>query len=267
MISQPKTIGQICSKWAVTFVYVCAAATLFSQNAIADDSQAWTLERPLVPFTARYLVGNNSVVAGQADIELAQLNSGNEWHYSLSTKPTGLFRLAGKGRVQESATFQVVANDSASILRPHSYEFRQDNEQKRAVDATFIWEQKRLYFKRGNNNGAEDIASNTLDRMTMTVAMMSNLDTKFDTITMAIFDGGKLKEVLLTNEGNETINTQLGDVETVRVRTRSSAGSTRETITWFAPSLNNIPVRIEQLKNGGLVARLSINQYNPTSKP
>ena len=99
----------------------------------------------------------------------------------------------------------------------------------------------------------------------MTVTMMSKITPDFDSYTMAIFDGGALKEVQLVNEGLETLKTTLGDVEAIRVRTKNTAGSRRETITWFAPSLNNIPVRIEQLKDGGLVVRLSINQYSPTN--
>ena len=243
------------------FALAAVATGFVSSTLFADDTKAWQLDKPLVPFTASYSVGNNTVIAGQAEIELRQTESGSEWHYALSTRPTGLFRLAGRGRVQESATFEIVNENNRSILKPKSYKFRQDNELKRAIDATFIWDQKQLYFKRGDENAAADLNTNTLDRLTMTVAMMSILNPEFSTINMPIFDGGRLKEVQLVNEGIETIKTALGDVETVRVRTGNVAGSKRETITWFAPSMNNLPVRIEQLKEGGLVARLSVSQY------
>lgn len=230
-----------------------------------EAGQPWVLERPLVPFEAQYTVGNDVInVAGRANIELVQSGSENEWSYSLNTQPAGLFKLTGKGRVQESATFEIVDENNTSTLRPKRYKFRQDNEHRRSIDATFIWEQRQLYFNRGDDNDTSDLALNTLDRMTMTVVMMSNLTTDLTSTTMEIFDGGRLKQVRLVNEGTDELKTVLGTVEAVRVRSRSSAGSTRETITWFAPSLNNIPVRIEQLKNGELVARLSISLYRPT---
>lgn len=266
MMSTLKSLGLFHSR-AMTGLAITIVTTCVTLPVLADDTKAWALEKTLVPFTASYTVGNNSIVAGRADIELSKMGPENDWHYSLSTKPSGLFRLTGKGRVQESAAFQIVDENTAFIIKPRSYKFRQDREQKRAIDATFIWSQKQLYFKRGKDNDALDINANTLDRMTMTVAMMSNLTPDFDTFTMTIFDGGKLKKLELVNEGIEKIKTVLGEVETVRVRTTNMAGSKRETITWFAPSLNNVPVRIEQLKNGDLVVRLSINLYEPAPQP
>jgi len=184
-----------------------------------------------------------------------------EWTYSLVTRPIGLFKLAGKGHVQESTTFDVVSLDGKSILQPKLYSFRQDKQYKREVDATFNWDQSQIYYRRGNNKTTGNLNANTLDRMTMTVAMMSTLTPDFKRLTLSVFDGGKLKEVELINEGSETINTSLGKLLAVKVRTRTVGGSSRETLTWFAPSMNNIPVRIEQIKRGELVARLSISRY------
>jgi hypothetical protein len=44
----------------------------------------------------------------------------------------------------------------------------------------------------------------------------------------------------------------------VRVINRSATGGSRETTTWFAPSLDYLPVKIEHRKRGELVARLSL---------
>jgi len=266
MMNRRKSLALISSQ-ALAVLVLTIVANGTTQLALAEDTEAWSLDRPLVPFKARYSVGNNTLVAGRADIELTQIEPSMEWQYSLTTKPTGLFRLTGKGNLQESARFQIVDENNALFIQPKTYTFRQDNKQSRAIDATFIWSQKQLYFKRGDDNGVINTSANTLDRMTMIVAMMSNLTAESDTVIMSSFDSGKLKELQLANEGLETIKTALGDVETVRVRRTNLAGSTRETITWFAPSLNYVPVRIEQLKNGDLVARLSISEYNPESQP
>jgi len=191
-------------------VSVMVAAFTLSPTAFANGPDtAWSLGKPLVPYSARYTVGNDLVEAGQADVALKR-GDDTEWTYSLVTRPIGLFKLAGKGHVQESTTFDVVSLDGKSILQPKLYSFRQDKQYKREVDATFNWDQSQIYYRRGNNKTTGNLNANTLDRMTMTVAMMSTLTPDFKRLTLSVFDGGKLKEVELINEGSETINTSLG---------------------------------------------------------
>ncbi len=240
---------------ALVIVLTGAAASQAASN------QPWALETPLVAYHATYSVGNDMLEAGEATVSLTRLDKPGQWQYSLNTRPTGLFKIAGRGHLQETAVFSVVQNNDALVLQPETYQFRQDNEKKRAVDATFNWQQREIYFQRGNNQSTDVLQDNTLDRMSMTVAMMSNLTPDFQNFTLDVFDSGQIKQMEMINEGGETLRTKLGTLETVRIRTRNVAGSSRETLTWFAPSMNNLPVRIEQQKNGDLVARLSIENY------
>ncbi len=248
---------------AILLGAVLTMAAPVAADTTNKGDQAWVLDKPLTPYTALYTVGNDMLEAGQAEVKLYQTGARDEWQYSLITRPMGIFKLAGKGHVQESATFEIVADEKGSTIHPQRYKFRQDDQTKRAIDATFNWGQRQLYFQRGDKSGTAALTAGTLDRMTMTVAMMGTLTPDFQSLTLEVFDGGRLKQVELINEGRETLKTVLGTVETVKVRTRNAASSTRETITWFAPSINNLPVRIEQIKNGDLVARLSLSEYQP----
>ena len=87
----------------------------------------------------------------------------------------------------------------------------------------------------------------------------------FSSAELQVLDGGKIKNMRFINEGTQTLNTKLGTFETVVVR-RVRQGSSRETVTWFAPKLNYVPVQIEQLKKGNLVARLKINKLKDLSQ-
>ena len=49
----------------------------------------------------------------------------------------------------------------------------------------------------------------------------------------------------------------MSKIETIRIRSEN-AGSVRHTLTWFAPELDYIPIKIEQHKRGDLVARLTL---------
>ena len=58
--------------------------------------------------------------------------------------------------------------------------------------------------------------------------------------------------------GTESLQTPLGDIETIKVMNRNASGGSRETTTWFAPTLDYLPIKIEHRKRGELVARLSL---------
>jgi len=255
------TKGIVAKSTAVVLtVSMSIAAALTPGKTLAASNSARALENPLVPFSATYRIGNNVVHAGNARVELEQRED-DEWHYSLSTKPTGLFKLAGKGYVTESSTFSVIDDNNQSILEPKSYKFRQDNENKRAIDATFNWGQMQLYFSRGADNKQTTLSAATLDRMTMILTLMSTLKVDFESFTLEVFDGGRIKQLQIANEGTEILTTSLGALEAVRVKTSNVESSRRATVTWFAPALNNLPVQIEQHKDGKLVARLSVSDY------
>jgi len=137
---------------AALCLFAASVSGVVSSNPVyAEQSAAWELERPLGAFSARYIVGNDLVDAGQAEIALAPTNEPDSWRYSLATRPIGIFKLTGKGRVQESTTFKIDEKDGAKFLQPQSYTYRQDDKESRSVDATFNWEQGKVYFERGGN--------------------------------------------------------------------------------------------------------------------
>ena len=210
----------------------------------------------IAPFEVVYEVGNNLITAGTARLSLSQ--EGDLWNYSLNTKPRGVFKLAGKGRITEYSIFRLAEKDDAIELQPQVYQFRQDNERRRAVDASFDWENNSISYSYRGVDTTENISEPVLDRLSVTLVIMNALRNDFDKAEMQIFDNGKIKAVSFTNDGTEVLKTPLGMIETVRVINRNATGGSRETTTWFAPSLDYVPVKIEQRKRDELVARLSL---------
>ena len=229
---------------------------VLSGQANAQESSAKIAE-PLLPFEVVYDVGNNLINAGSANLSLKR--EGDEWIYNLTTRPTGVFKLTGKGKIQETSVFTVVksANDNMRVL-PKRYSYRQDEEDKRSVDAWFNWDSNELTYKSRGEEGIESFSDPVLDRLSVTLKVMNELKHRpFEEAKLTVFDSGRIKQVLFINEGPETVSTNIGKVETIRVRSEN-AGSVRHTITWFAPDLDYIPVKIEQHKRGDLVARLTL---------
>lgn len=208
----------------------------------------------IAPFYVEYDVGNNLINAGVAKLSLK--SQGDEWIYSLVTEPSGIFRLTGKGRIREISVINVNKNK----LVPRSYSYSQAGDEKRRnIDAQFNWDSKELKIQSQGEEETEELTDPILDRLSVTLAVMDQVRKGFSNAEMQVLDAGKIKTMEFVNEGMETLDTQLGKFETIVVR-RTREGSSRETLTWFAPALNYVPVQMEQLKRGKLVARLSITK-------
>jgi len=236
---------------------VALPATLLTLKS----SHAQTIQRDdIAAFEVVYDVGNNLITAGKAILSLTAED--DKWVYSLRTRPSGIFKLTGKGKISEVSTFSLIDIDDGVQLQPITYSYRQDNETRRSVDAVFDWDASSLTFQKRGEETTEEFSNPVLDRLSVTIAIMNALRNGFDRLELTVFDNGQMKKVEFINEGTEVLNTRLGKIETIRVNNRKAGGSSRSTTTWFAPSLDYIPVKIEQMKRDELVARLSLKKLS-----
>ena len=244
------------------------ASPVMAQSIRSDD---------IAPFEVVYEIGNNYISAGTARLRL--MNEGELWYYSLITEPKGVFKLAGKGFISEQSTFKLVDSvqvDSSQAessqadsgqagqkneiqIQPQDYSYRQDDERRRAVDARYDWEEETLtHLYRGTEETVALEDPPVLDRLTVTLLIMNSLRHGFTSAELPIFDNGGIKQVAFINEGVEILAIPLGEIETLRVVNENAKGGSRKTITWFAPALDYLPVKIEHWKRDELVARLSL---------
>lgn len=233
------------TRWLVMSMLLCGVAA--AQTIKPGDIE---------PFEVEYEVGNNLINAGTAVLRLEK--NADLWTYSLNTKPRGVFKLAGKGRISESSTFTLEERDGEIFLQPQQYTFRQDEERRRAIDASFDWDAKTLTHVYRGNEVTQTLEEPVLDRLTVTLLIMNALRHDFEKAELPIFDTDKIKQVEFIHTGYEELKTPLGMIETHRVLNLNAKGGSRETTTWFAPSLDYLPVKIEHRKRGDLVARLSL---------
>lgn len=241
-----------CTAWAL--LLICFGSSF----ALAQTIQ----EGDLSAFEVEFEVGNNLINAGTASLLLERKD--NLWHYSLTTKPRGVFKLAGKGNISEASTFKLVTNNDFTELQPQTYRFRQDKERRRAVDAVFDWNSRTVEHTYRGNDVTDTFTDPVLDRLTVTLLIMNALRHDFQNTELPIFDTGRIKAVEFVYAGPEKLKTRLGTIETMRVINRNATGGSRETTTWFAPSLDYLPVKIEHRKRGDLVARLSLIRMKNT---
>ena len=241
------------SRALIKTMLACIGLWAFSASAAPAQS---IKTGDIAPFEVVYEVGNNLITAGTARLSLSK--EGDLWNYSLNTKPRGVFKLAGKGRITEQSILKLAEKDNAIELQPQVYQFRQDDEKRRAIDASFNWEDSSISYTYRGVETKENFSEPVLDRLSVTLVIMNALRYDFDKAQMQIFDHGKVKAVAFINDGAEVLKTPLGMIDTIRVINRNATGGSRETTTWFAPSLDFVPIKIEHRKRGELVARLSL---------
>ena len=70
-----------------------------------------------------------------------------------------------------------------------------------------------------------------LDRLSVTLAVMSALRRGEERTEYQVFDSGRLKNVIFENEGSETLETSLGTLESVRVLRSNADGSSVDFIS------------------------------------
>ncbi|ASJ76093.1 DUF3108 domain-containing protein [Granulosicoccus antarcticus] len=235
------------------------AGIVLSAVSICDATAQSLKSGDLAPFEVVYEVGNNLINAGDARLVLS--NKANLWTYSLKIQPRGVFKLAGKGRISEQSTFTLAGSDDNVQLQPQSYSYRQDDERRRQVDASFDWANNAVTHKYRGKTVTETFDEPLLDRLTATLLIMNTLRHDFQKVELPIFDSAKIKQVEFVNEGHETLQTRLGTIDTIRVTNHNAIGGSRQTITWFAPSLDYLPVKIEHKKRDELVVRLSLLSF------
>lgn len=235
--------------WLAISCTVISNEKLWAQSIRSGD---------IAPFEVEFNVGNNLINAGSARLSLTQVD--DLWTYTLSTKPRGILKLAGKGKILETSTIKFDALDDGLQMQPQSYVYRQDDERRRAVDANFDWQQKSIKHTYRGNTVDEAFKGPLYDRLSVTLLIMNALRHEFEQTELQVFDTGRIKTVAFSNDGTEVLKTPLGNIETIRILNRNAAGGSRETTTWFAPSLDYVPVKIEHRKRGELVARLTLTK-------
>ena len=240
------------SKVRPAFAWVLLFLSTAMGSANAQHIEVGEVE----PFDVVYEVGNHLITAGTAQLSLTQ--EGDLWTYSLNTTPRGILKLAGKGKINETSTFKLSETDGKLQIQPQTYLYRQDDERRRQVDATFDWDKNQVTHLYRGEEKTETFDQPLIDRLSATLLMMNGLRRDFESTELQVFDTGRIKAVSFTRDGTETLETPLGKVETIRVINKNASGGTRQTTTWFAPSLDYVPVKIEHRKRGELVARLKL---------
>lgn len=197
------------------------------------------------PFVGTYTVEWRGMNAGTSTLELV-LKGGADYSYRSSNVARGLFRLAFPDAITQQSDFSIV-ND---VVQPSTYRADDGSEDKeRSIILHFDWKAMRVTGTAENKSVDQPLKPGTQDGLSVQIALMRELAAGRSPQVFWLINKDEVTDYQYTNEGNATLDTPLGKLETVVYRSQHP-GSSRVTRLWFAPALGYLPVRAQQSRRG-----------------
>lgn len=206
----------------------------------------------LRPFQARYGFYWHGMHAGTITFTLRQAGPG-EWHYQSVTEPRGLFRLVPGAAVRIASRMAV---DEAGV-RPLHFEGYEGEATEPAAVLDFDWPALRV---RGHMKAdAVDMAlrPGVQDDLSIMVSLLHSLEGGNVPQGVSLFDKDGIRDYDYQRTGEATVDTPLGAVAAEIYRSQKKH-SPRHNLYWLAPAWDDVPVRAEQHKDGGLEWRMEL---------
>jgi hypothetical protein len=219
---------------------LCSIALATSQLASADE---------LKPFQASYAWFWHGMNVAVSTLKLEQTarapdaGAGDTWIYASKSDPRGIGRM-----FSERPTQQSILRVTESGVRPLHYKADDGTSStKRDADVQFDWEHNRVT---GVYEGVQvdmPLQPGIQDDLSVQIALMVELLAGRTPDQFLLLDKNSVREYRYTREGEESLSTPLGQLDTVIYRSQKK-GSPRVTRFWCAPSRGYIPLRVEQKK-------------------
>jgi hypothetical protein len=221
---------------------VLAALALSGTPARAADAPAGHCPQP---FKITLDVEWRGMSAGTSTLELTRENP-TEYTYRSSNTARGLFKLAIPDTITQVSHIAIVDGK----VRPSSYVGDDGSSStEKDVALKFDWNAMRVTGVAEDKPVDAALAPGVQDSLSVQVALMCALAAGGSPKSFQLIDKTEVKEYQYTHEGDATLETPAGKLQTV-IYTSQRKGAKRLTRLWIAPSLGYLPVRAEQVNKG-----------------
>lgn len=220
---------------------ICSMLVLAGVSAAARTAPE--ADAVIAPFSARYQADWKNINVGTSDIELQPDTDPGHYIYTWRISARGVFRMYRAEVTQESWL-----SVSAGHIRPRRY---RAEDGASTVSLDFDWDTRRARGTSEKKPVDLELKDGTQDLMSIQIEVMLDLKNGRLPASFQIVDKDELKEFMYSEEGTARIRTDLGELDTVIVRSQR-AGGDRILRMWFAPSLGYVPVQAERSRDGKL---------------
>lgn len=209
----------------------------------------------IAPFTAQYSVS----FSGLGGEVTTTLSADGDGRYVLEnrTRAKGLARMARPRDAVERSQFLL----DGDVLRPISFASEDGTRRnKRGSTIEFDWVNRTASTQYKGESRSIELSDGMLDRQLLQIAMMKDLRQGVTGTSYTVVDrlDEKVYEIMVT--GEERVNVPAGSYDTLRIE-RQRPGSSRSSVMWCAPELNYLTVKMEQRKDGRVIGRMELADY------
>ncbi|HEY1076437.1 MAG TPA: DUF3108 domain-containing protein [Fontimonas sp.] len=229
-------------------VLLAAALLLASTASTAADG-----DLPLAERSNKYEIEWNGIGLGVGTISLAREPDGC-YLFTSTTDPIALVRWT-YGSPREQSRFCV----SDGQLLAQQFEYSIEKRSKEGFRLDFDWAAKKVRTLKGGVVTDREVPQPAYDRFLIREAVrlwviQQQAGKAPAEAEFTMVDDDRIKAYRFAVVGAETIDTPTGKIETIRVDRTDSAK--RPSHYWLAPSLDYVPVKIEQLKKDKVELRM-----------
>ena len=248
MLSLARCYHGTCGRTAAAALV--AAAMAWTVQAV--DMPATPLSVPSWPpqFTAEYNLYNRGVKVAEMRRVMEPTADGN-YVYRSSTHTTGLFSLLRKDRIDEESRWHMV--DGA--LRSLAYTYTRTGNRSKSVAVRFDWDSRRITNTINGESRRMPAVPQVVDKLLYQFALMTDLRAGSKDLNYTVVDGDKTKIYAIEPLGEESINTPMGNLQSMKFR-HQKLGDERVTTLWCAPRFQYLPIQVEYQEKDGSTVRV-----------
>jgi Protein of unknown function (DUF3108) len=234
----PDEVGY--ARWLCAIV---AAVLLAGTRSAAADE--------LRPYTATYNGIWKGMTVAVSTLKLEQ--TGDTWKFSSSSEPRGLGRMASGVFPPLQVSVVRVTNQG---VQPQSFK-SSGGDPGNSIELNYDWQTHRV---RGIYEGTMvdlPLTPQVQDDGSVQLGLMVELLAGRTPPTVQLIDKNSVREYDFSRDGEETIQTPIGDVHTVIFKSQKKY-SPRITRFWCAPDRGYVPMKVQQKKGDDVQWTLEI---------
>lgn len=230
---------------------VALGLVLIATDALANGAG---LPAPLQAYEAEYRVSRGPLTLGRSVTRLRPVAEG--WEYRTVVTATGIARMLVSGDAVE----RTLLDTDGMSLRTLRYEHRPPDEVPALVD--FDWDSSQALIDHEDGAAVVPLLIGQHDPHGAILTVMIALARDGDVPDFEVIDDdGDIRALTFEVQSGGEIRVPFGRFDTVKV-TRDRADKDRQLIAWFAPDLDWLPIRIQQIDEGSTVARMDLRSLD-----
>lgn len=229
------------------------AATLSAPLGAAGDALA--PEPTLEPYRATYSV-SRGIMRGESVVTLTP--AGDTWTYHSQLRTTGLAALL-RIEINEYSEFRVEHGSVVPLVHRYTLDGRRKD---RDFALAFDWVERRVNGTVRGKRVEAELEPGVIDRHSVPPSLMLDLAAGREFPRhYVVMDQGRTRHLEVSLDGEETLRTAAGEFETRRVVQQRVDKPERRFVTWLAPSLGNLPVKIQSVDDDGATVTMELTGY------